>query len=354
MIRAAILGAGIGAQHLAGYRASPDRFEVRYLCDLDTARARAVAGDDLSIAVTDDLDAVLADPEVDLVDVCLPPHLHVPVATRVLEAGKHAICEKPIARSLAEADTLIEAEARAGKRIFPVFQYRYGLATAQMEALAGAGLAGTPFTASLETHWNRAAAYYDNPWRGTWARELGGAVLGHAIHNHDLLLSVFGPVAELSASTATRVNPIETEDCGAILMVHDSGALSTSSITLGAATDESRLRFTFAGFTAESGTAPYAPAAEGWRFTARPPYTQGDIDAVLAQVAPPLTGFAGYLAAIADALEGRGDRTVTLADGRRSIEFVTAVYQAARTGARVALPLDEAAPLYHGWLPGAV
>ncbi|WP_265517258.1 Gfo/Idh/MocA family protein [Nitratireductor luteus] len=351
MIRVAIVGAGIGAQHLAGYRSLPARFEVRTFCDLDTDRVRSVVGEDDSITVTGDLDAVLADPEIDLVDVCLPPHLHFPVSEKALTAGKHVVCEKPLVRSLAEADALIEVAQKTGRQVFPVFQYRYGKGTAQLKALIDAGLAGKPFAASLETHWNRDSVYYAVPWRGTWAGESGGAVLGHAIHNHDLLCSVFGPIAELSASTATRVNAIEVEDCGAILMVHENGALSTSSITLGAAMDTTRLRFAFEGLTAESGTAPYAPAEGGWRFTARAPYDQAAIDEVLAGLPVSLAGFAGFFDAIADALEGRGGHEVTLADGRQSIELVTAVYHATRTGQRVSLPLSRAAPLYESWLP---
>ncbi|SDE68651.1 Gfo/Idh/MocA family protein [Limimaricola pyoseonensis] len=351
MIGVAILGAGIGAQHLEGYRALPERFTVRALCDLDTARARKVVGEDGDIAVLSDIDAVLADPAIDLVDVCLPPHLHFPIARAALEAGKHVVCEKPLVRSLADADALIAAAEAAGRQLFPVFQYRFGQATAQIEALLAAGLGGRPYAASLETHWSRGADYYAVPWRGTWAGESGGAVLGHAIHNHDLLTHFMGPVASLSAVTATRVNPIETEDCAAISLALENGAVATSSITLGASGDTTRLRLCFEGFTAESGTAPYAPVEDAWTFTARAPVTQAQIDAVLADLAPARSGFAGFFEAVAEALEGRPDRAVTLADGRRSVELVTAVYAAAREGRAVRLPIGGEHPLYHGWLP---
>jgi predicted dehydrogenase len=354
MIRVAIIGAGIGAEHLAGYRALSGRFRVATLCDLDTARAEAATGGEPAVAVTGELDAVLADPDIDVVDICLPPHLHVPVALRVLAAGKHVICEKPLARSLVEVDTLQDAAVQADRHVFPVFQYRYGPALAQLKALQQAGLTGTPFVASLETHWNRGAAYYDIPWRGTWAGEAGGALLGHAIHAHDLLCHVLGPVAEVTALADTRVNPIETEDCAALLFRMASGALATSSVTLGAGEDTSRLRFCFAGLTAESGTLPYAPPAAPWRFVARAPVTQDQVDAVLAQVPPQATGFAGYLHAVADALEGQGGAEVTLSDGRRSIELVTAIYASIRAGGQpVRLPLTPDAPLYTGWQPAA-
>jgi predicted dehydrogenase len=352
MIRVAILGAGIGREHLAGYAALPGRYEVAAMVDLDTARAKAVVGD-APIRVEAGIEAVLADPSIDLIDVCLPPHLHLPVAVQALEAGKHVVCEKPMVASLADADRLLAAMAASGKRLTPVFQYRYGPAMAQLQALAEAGLTGRAYAASIETHWNRGPAYYDVPWRGTWAGENGGAVLGHAIHNHDLMMMVLGPVRRLSAFTTTRVNGIETEDCAAISFEMATGALVTSSITLGAADDSSRIRFCFEGLTAESGAAPYAPATGGWRFIAREPFQQDRIDEVLATVAPGPTGFAGFLEANADALDGQPGREVTAEDGRRSIELVAAIYQSAREERAVTLPLGPTAPLYAGWAPAA-
>ncbi|MDG3040279.1 Gfo/Idh/MocA family protein [Roseicyclus marinus] len=352
MIGTAIIGAGIGREHLAGYRAVADRFAVRWLIDLDIGRAVEVAGGDTNIKIGSEIAEALADPAVDLVDICLPPHLHVPMALRALRAGKHVVLEKPIAPSLAECDLLAEAEAASGRRLFPVFQYRYGPGTAALDALIAAGLVGRPQVAALETHWNRGAAYYAVPWRGTWAGERGGAVLGHAIHNHDLLCRYFGEPVGVSAQVATRINPIETEDCASIALRFANGALATSSVTLGAAGDTTRLRLVFEHLTATSGDLPYAPADGAWTFTARDPAKQPAVDAVLAALPTPKSGFAGYVAAIADALNGAPGREVTLACGRRSIELVTAVYAAARSAREVALPLPPDAEFYHSWLPG--
>lgn len=351
MRNVAIIGAGIGEQHLAGYRQLPEQFAVKALCDLNQDRARIVAGGDNSIAIHADSHTVLEDDAIDIVDICLPPHLHFDVTLAGLQAGKHVICEKPLVRSVREVDVLIDAAAEAQRQVFPVFQYRYGHGLHQLQALIHAGLAGKPFAASLETHWNRDSEYYAVAWRGTWTGESGGAVLGHAIHNHDLLTYVMGPIRSLSAITTTRVNPIEVEDCAAISFEMESGALATSSITLGAGDDTSRLRFLFEGFTATSGTEPYAPGEGTWTFTARNPTKQAQIDAVLANLSPVHAGYAGFFEAIAYSLDGHPGRDVTLADGRRSIELVTAVYQAARTGKRVALPLGKENALYAGWQP---
>ena len=354
--KVAIIGAGIGREHLAAYRQLPGRFSVAYICDLDTARAYVICDGDKSIQIVEDLQTVLDDATVDLVDVCLPPHLHFEVSKRVLQAGKHVVCEKPLVPSLALADQLIDVAARARKQLFPVFQYRYGLGATRLQALIDAGLAGKPFVASLETQWRRDADYYDVPWRGTWDGEMGGCVLGHAIHNHDYLNHFMGAAKSISAMTSTRVNDIETEDCAAISFELESGALATSSITLGAADDTTRIRMCFEGLTATSDTLPYAPAAGQWQFQSRGNTSQDEIDEIVNSIPNVPTGFIGFFDAVADALDGKKGREVTLHDGRRSLELVTAIYLAAHKGARVKLPL-KLDPRYkvlsQGWSPKA-
>ena len=123
----------------------------------------------------------------------------------------------------------------------------------------------------------------------------------------------------------------------------------TSSITLGAADDSSRMRLCFEGVTVESDHAPYSLAAKPWSFTARAPRLQAEIDDVLATVAETPSGYDGMFAAIADALDGSPGREVTIEDGRRSVELVTAIYASARSGAPVFLPLGPDHPYHSGW-----
>src|SRR5690606_16491448 len=126
----------------------------------------------------------------------------------VLAAGKHAICEKPLVGSLKQVDELAIAEQQSRRRLMPIFQYRFGHGLQKLKYLIQEGLAGTSYLSTVETSWRRRSAYYDVPWRGKWATELGGAVLGHAIHTHDMLCYVLGPVKQVFARTNTRVNPI--------------------------------------------------------------------------------------------------------------------------------------------------
>jgi len=352
MLNVAIIGAGIGKKHLDGFAQLPDIYSVRYICDLNERRGQTLAAEHPGIAFTTDIAEVLADPDIDIVDICLPPHLHFRTCMDALDLGKKVICEKPLVTSLHEADQLAAKVAETGGFVGPVFQYRFGLGAAQLRALIDAGLAGRAFAGTLETHWDRSASYYEIPWRGTWAGEQGGAILGHAIHIHDLLQKLLGPVDRVVADLATRVNDVEPEDCAGLRIRMQSGALITSSVTLGCAENMSRMRLMFEGFTVESDHAPYALAQKGWRFIARAPTQQAEIDRVLAAVAPVLSGFAGMFEAIACTLKGENAPIVTLADGRKSLEFVTAVYDSARPGAPVSLPRGPENGLYDGWLPG--
>lgn len=344
MIKVAIIGGGIGAEHLAAYAELPE-FQVVMLVDQDADRRATLAVGGIQAAET--IDAALAS-DADIIDICLPPHLHASVAIAALEAGKHVICEKPLATSIEDATAIKVAADAAGRHVFPVFQYRFGPAFAQLQALIDAGLTGAPRAAALETHWNRGADYYDIAWRGTWAGEQGGAALCHAIHAHDLLAHFMAPVTAVTARLGTMVNPIETEDTGALVFELAGGALATSSITLGSATDESRLRFVYEHLTATSGTEPYAPGAGAWRFEARDPAQQEAVDACAAD-AP--IGFVGFLAQIAKAVAGQPNHAVTLTEGMRSIELVTAIYASQRRGATVPLPLSDNDPMRKGWLP---
>ena len=350
VVQVAILGTGIGQQHLDAYLKMPELFNVCMIVDQDQERANTLSDQAMCRAVTD-IDSAVGDPSVDLIDICLPPHLHVPVALDSINNGKHVICEKPVATSLSDLATIREALASSSARFFPVFQYRWGPSLTKLRHLINLGLTGEPHMASLETHWDRGSDYYSIDWRGTWAGEKGGAVLGHAIHNHDLLTHVMGPVKSVSAITSTRINPIETEDCAAICFEMENGAMATSNITLGHSGNESRLRFVFEHLTATSSTEPYAPGIQPWTFTARNPDNQKKIDKAIKQAPDEMVGFAGLFEAVARDLSGDRGAAVTFADGYASVELVTAIYHAARTGNRVVLPLPEDHSLFEGWQP---
>jgi predicted dehydrogenase len=116
-IRVGVIGVGIGKAHLKGYSNVPEA-EVVALCDLDETRARNVADEfhlDSATIYTDHR-ALLDNPDIDAVSVCLPNFLHQPIAVDALNAGKHVICEKPLAMSAAQAQEIADAAERNNKK----------------------------------------------------------------------------------------------------------------------------------------------------------------------------------------------------------------------------------------------
>lgn len=345
-----VIGGGIGRQHIEGFRALDGRFEITAICDLNLDLARGLAAEFAIPRVTDKL-ADLLSSDVDIIDVCTPPGSHRRLIEAALDAGKNVVCEKPLVGSLADADAVIARAARSERLVMPIFQYRFAPGYQKLLRLIEREIAGPLHVATVETHWRRGADYYAVPWRGKWESELGGALLGHAIHAHDMLCGVAGPIAAVSAFTATRVNPIETEDCAAASLRLRSGALASLSVTLGAADDTSRLRFCFRNLTAESALAPYNPGTEPWRFQATSPEIAARIDATLADFSPEPERFAGQFLRLHESLARRAPPPVTLADARASLELVTALYHAASTATVVSLPIGPDHPRYASWRP---
>lgn len=349
-INVAICGAGIGAEHLQAYLALPDLYRVCYIADPDVERAASLVNQANCHYLASYNDALVRD-DIDLVDICLPPLMHKDAILQALDARKHVICEKPLVASLADMDEIIAASKLTSCQVMPVFQYRFGNGLSILNTLMHRGVTGPALIATIETHWNRDENYYAVPWRGKWSTELGGAIVGHAIHAHDLLVQLLGPVASVQAQLATRVNDIEVEDCAGLVFKMKSGALVTSSVTLGSATDQSRLRLCFSDMTAQSSLSPYNPGAQPWSFTARNNAKQSVIDEVVMNHEPHQEGFVRQFELAYNAFAKQGTTPVTLSDARSSLDIISGIYRSSRTDSTVLLPIAKESAEYQGWVP---
>jgi predicted dehydrogenase len=350
-LRVAVVGGGIGAQHIAAYRKLPELYEVRALCDIEQGRVASVAGRFAIPLTLTSYEELLSHDDLDLIDICTPSSLHFVQIQAALRAGNHVVCEKPVAGSLAEVDALIAAERESGCRVSPIFQYRFGKGFQKLLHLKAKGILGRAYLGTVETHWKRGSAYYEVPWRGRWQTELGGCLVTHAIHAHDLLVTALGPVRSVFARTATRVNGIETEDCAVLALEMADGALVSLSVTLGSAAEISRLRLCFEALTCESCHEPYRPQGEPWQLWLADEAAKARIDEALADFEPGLEHYEGQFSRLHAALTADGPMPVTLADARSSLELVTAAYHSAQTGEMVSLPIDADHPGYRGWRP---
>lgn len=353
-LRVAVIGGGIGRSHIAdGYVPNADRFEVTAICDINPERSAALAAEFAIPRQIPSFDDVLAAPDIDVVDICTPPLLHYPQVIAALAAGKHVICEKPLVGSLREIDEVIAAEAEAPGLLMPVFQYRFGNGAQKVKRIIESGLAGKPYLGTAETLWKRGPAYYAVPWRGKWASELGGILMTHAIHIHDLLFYLMGPAKTLFGRTATRVNAIEVEDCISAAVELESGALASLSGTLGSQEQISRLRLAFENVTFESDHSPYDPGGNGWRIIPANEEIGGKIDTLLADWTEIRPGYASQFERFHDAVTTGTPLPVTIADARRALEIITAFYYSDETRREVALPIGTDHAKYEGWLPAA-
>jgi predicted dehydrogenase len=352
-LRVGVVGTGIGRLHIAALQSLPDLFHVQAVCDLDEARARAVAAEYNVPHVTTSLAQLGRRQDIDVIHICTPSYLHYEQALQVLEAGKHVVLEKPVAGSLRQVDELIRAETESGKRIMPIFQYRFGHGAQKLKMLIDRGLAGRAYLTTVETSWRRKPEYYAVPWRGKWRTELGGPIVTLAIHAHDLIYYLVGPARNVFAHATTLVNPIETEDCISASLEMSDGSLCSLSVTTGSAREISRHRFCFSSLTAESNTQPNASTADPWTFVGDTPEIQGSIDSVLQDFKPLPEGFAGQFFRFFHALQNNTELPVTLDEARASLELITALYESARTGQAVSLPLSDDHPHYSGWQPSS-
>jgi predicted dehydrogenase len=351
-LNVAVIGAGIGKSHITeGYLPNAEKFKVAVICDINNEKMHALA-DEFGVAGREaSFDKVLAMMDIDVVDICTPPMLHHPMIIAALKAGKHVICEKPLCGSLAEIDEVIAVEKTAKGRLMPIFQYRFGNGIQQAKAIIDAGIAGKPFVGTVETLWRRDAPYYAVPWRGKWKTELGGVLMGHAIHPHDMFCYLMGPIKSLFGRVTTRVNPIEVEDCISASVELESGALGSFTASLGSADEITRIRLAFENLTMESDHAPYNPGAALWKILPRNDDTASRIATLLHNWPDVAPRFTTQMGRFHDAVMTGGPLPVTTADSRRSLEIVTAFYHSSATHQEVTWPIGPDHPKYKSWLP---
>jgi UDP-N-acetyl-2-amino-2-deoxyglucuronate dehydrogenase len=172
------------------------------------------------------LEDLLADSEIDIVNVVTPNGLHREFAVAAADAGKHVVVEKPLEISLRRAQDIIDACQRNNVCLGVIFQMRFGEAAQRLKTALTAGKFGRIIAADAIDKEFRSPEYYANDyWRGTRALEGGGCLMTQSIHVIDLLQWLAGPVVSAFAKTRTARHAIEVEDLVAATLTFESGAL---------------------------------------------------------------------------------------------------------------------------------
>ena len=367
--RTAIVGTGgIAHAHAQATAELPDRARLVACVDVDIDRARAFAAQWNIPAVYTSVEDLLADQnnadqKLDLVHVCTPPGSHVPIAALVMRAGVDVLVEKPPALSLAQLDRLFAVEKETGRHVATVYQHRFGPAAIRLRELIAAGALGRPLLATCNTLWYRGDDYFAAPWRGNWDIEGGGPTMGHGIHQFDLLLSVLGPWAELTAVAARQSRPTDTEDVSAAIVTFESGAVATIVNSLVSPRETSQLRFDFENATVELEHL-YGYTHADWRITplaGQEPSQEAGQESLVQKwndgfgsgtpAGDAISSHRGQFVAIFDALDRGEAPPTTSTESRVTMELVAAIYASAFTGTRVRSGEIEAGhPFYESML----
>lgn len=160
-----------------------------------------------------DLGALLADPAVDAVYVATPNDRHAPIVASCAEAGKHVLCEKPMATTLDEARAMVSACERAGVTSATAFDQRFHAAHLRLRELVTSGSLGVVTQARLHYVCWLPADWSSDNWRADPSRAGGGALIDLAPHGIDLLEVLLGGEWEsLTAYTQHKVHPYAVDD----------------------------------------------------------------------------------------------------------------------------------------------
>ena len=316
-----------------------DGLELAAVCDIDPERA-AQAGAEWRVPHFTSYEKMLKDAKADVITIATPSGLHADQGVEAAQAGKHVVMEKPMAISLTGADALVHACDKAGVQLFVVKQNRLNPPVQLLKRAIDRNRFGRIYLASCTVHWARPQEYYDQaPWRGTWEFD-GGAFMNQASHYVDLIQWLVGPVESVMAKTATLARRIETEDSGVAILKFRSGALGSIEVTMLAYPRNLEGSITILG---EKGSVKIGGTAvnkvETWQFAE---CDEDDKLIAASDTNPPNVyglGHQGYYRNVLAVLRGEAKPDTDGRAGRKSLELILGIYQSAKTGREVPLPL---------------
>ena len=295
-----------------------------------------------------DFDAMLADDSVHIVNVCTPSGAHRDLAVAAARAGKHVVVEKPLEVTLQRCDDIITACRENNVQLCAIFPSRFSPVNLALKEAIDAGRFGRLTLGDTYVKWWRTQEYYDSGgWRGTWDLDGGGAYMNQAIHQVDLLYWLMGDVVEVNGMTDTLAHErIEVEDVGVATLRFANGAIGVIEATTSAwpgllkkteihgtqgtavIEQDDILKWEFADASTDDETIRS-------QFERKSENTGGAAD-------PKAISYVGHrdqLQDLVDAIQDGRDPKVDGVDGRKSVEIILAIYQAAWSRQTVKLPL---------------
>ena len=287
-----------------------------------------------------DFPSFLKHKPMELVIVGSPSALHAEQGIAAARHGLHVLTEKPLDVTTKRSDDLIAACNQAGVKLGVIFQDRVAPDILRLKEFVDSGRLGKPILISGRVKWYRPPEYYsDSRWRGRLALDGGGALMNQGVHTVDLLLWLMGDVKRVYAKATTSLHSIEAEDTVVATLEFANGALGT----LEAATSVYpgyRRRIELTGTEGTVILEQDRIIAADLRTPA--PGLVGDTpqNTNASASSPVVSDVTGHKKILEDFL--RSTRTndsplCTGEEGKRSVQFVQAVYESSRIGQPVVL-----------------
>jgi predicted dehydrogenase len=200
------------------------------ICDIDKNRLKEIKNPDIELYT--DYREMLKNADIDVVSVCTPNYLHAQMTIDVLNAGKHVICEKPMALSTQDCEKMIDAKLKNNRKLFVVKQNRYNPPVQAVRNLLNENKLGKLFFIVLNCYWNRNKDYFAaSIWKGSREKD-GGALFTQFSHFIDLMYWFAGEVKSVYALANNFNHPeIEIEDTGVVALEFVNGAIGTINFT---------------------------------------------------------------------------------------------------------------------------
>ncbi|KKB13369.1 hypothetical protein VE25_02635 [Devosia geojensis] len=333
-----IVGAGMGARpHALALNALKDEIAVRGVYRRDRQAREAFCAEH-GFPPAQSLEELLSDPQIDAILVLTPPNAREQIVKAAAQAGKHILMEKPVERTTAAAERIVAACEASGVTLGVVFQHRFRAASRALELAMKERRFGSLQAVHLVVPWWRAQqGYYDQPGRGTLAQDGGGVLITQAIHSLDLMLSLTGPVREVTALAATtELHRMETEDFVAGGLAFENGAagaLMATTANYPGGPESLTLNFDKASATLAAGTLTVSWLDGRRESIGEPSEGGGGAD-------PMAFPFDWHKALIADFIDAIRTGRQPLSNGRTALEvhwLIDALLSSAREGGRVAV-----------------
>lgn len=235
-LKTAIIGCGVvAAKHMKAILHNSDRIELAAISDINDSAMNTLLKKSyrnnslrLSIRQYTDYREMLDNEKPDITIITTPAGTHFRIAADALSRGSNILLEKPMTLTVSECEQLNNIAAKGNLRIALGHIYRYFPLVQIIARDLRHGVFGTPLYGSVNVFWGHGQDYYDKaPWRGTWSQD-GGVIMNQTIHAIDLM-SYFlgGKTTEVSGMTARQTHDMEAEDLGMSIIRKDNGTYIT-------------------------------------------------------------------------------------------------------------------------------